>query len=64
MFSEHYFQNVPGPFRLDPAAPKRNACKEGDMMIDGPMVLVLAFAILGAIWAIVIYGSTYFGPKT
>ena len=34
------------------------------MMIDGPMVLVLAFAILGAIWAIVIYGSTYFGPKT
>jgi hypothetical protein len=34
------------------------------MMVDGPMVLVLAFAILVAIWAIVIYGSTFFGPKT
>ena len=34
------------------------------MMISGPMVLVLAFVFLVAIWAIVIYGSTYFGPKT
>ena len=28
-------------------------------MINGIMVLVLAI-----VWAIVIYGSTYFGPRT
>ena len=28
------------------------------------MLLVLAFGILVAIWIIVIYGSTFFGPKT
>jgi hypothetical protein len=32
-------------------------------MVDGAMVLVLAFVFLAAIWAIVLYGSTYFGPR-
>lgn len=32
-------------------------------MIEGVWVLVLAAAILAAIWAIVLYGSTYFGPR-
>jgi hypothetical protein len=36
--------------------------REGDM-VDGAMVLVLAFVFLAAIWAIVLYGSTYFGPR-
>ena len=30
-----------------------------ERMINGIMVLVLAI-----VWAIVIYGSTYFGPRT
>ena len=38
--------------------------REGDMIIEGPMLLVVAFGILVAIWAIVLYGSTFFGPKT
>jgi hypothetical protein len=33
-------------------------------MVNGYMVLVLAFGTLAAIWAIVLYGSTFFGPKT
>jgi hypothetical protein len=33
-------------------------------MIDGVMVPVLALAVLAAMWIIVIYGSTFFGPKT
>jgi hypothetical protein len=33
-------------------------------MLDGIMVPILAVAILAALWVIVIYGSTYFGPKT
>ena len=33
-------------------------------MVDGPMILLVAFACLAAIWAIVLYGSTFFGPKT
>jgi hypothetical protein len=33
-------------------------------MIEGPMVLVLAFGFLAAIWVLVLYGSTFFGPKT
>ncbi len=32
-------------------------------MVEGPMVLVLAAVFLAAIWAIVLYGSTYFGPR-
>jgi hypothetical protein len=27
-------------------------------------VLVLAIVVLAILWAIVLYGSTYFGPKT
>jgi len=38
--------------------------REGDMIVEGPMLLVIAFGILVAIWAIVLYGSTFFGPKT
>ena len=34
------------------------------MMINGIMVLVLAIVVLAILWAIVLYGSTYFGPKT
>jgi hypothetical protein len=32
-------------------------------MVDGVWVLVLAAAFLAALWAIVLYGSTYFGPR-
>jgi hypothetical protein len=32
-------------------------------MVSGIMVLVLAFGILAAIWLIVIFGSSFFGPK-
>jgi hypothetical protein len=32
-------------------------------MIDGAMLLVLAVAVLAAIWVIVIYGSSFFGPR-
>lgn len=32
-------------------------------MINGIMVLVLAIVVLAIAWAIVIYGSTYFGPR-
>jgi hypothetical protein len=34
------------------------------MMLNGPIVLVLACAILVTLWLIVLYGSTFFGPKT
>jgi hypothetical protein len=33
-------------------------------MINGMMVLVLAVGVLAAVWAMVLYGSTFFGPKT
>jgi hypothetical protein len=33
-------------------------------MVDGMMVLVIAFGVLAALWIIVFYGSSYFGPKT
>jgi hypothetical protein len=32
-------------------------------MIDGMMVVVLAFVILAALWIVVLYGSSYFGPR-
>jgi ABC-type transporter Mla subunit MlaD len=35
-----------------------------ERMINGIMVLVLAIVVLAIVWAIVIYGSTYFGPRT
>jgi hypothetical protein len=34
------------------------------MMITGYMVPLLAVAVLAAMWIIVLYGSTFFGPKT
>jgi hypothetical protein len=37
---------------------------EEPMMINGIMVLVLAIVVLAILWAIVLYGSTYFGPRT
>src|SRR5262245_61718292 len=39
------------------------ASREGDMMLNGIVVLVLAIAVLAAIWAVILYGSTYFGPR-
>jgi len=33
-------------------------------MVNGMMVLVLAVGVLAVMWAIVLYGSTFFGPKT
>jgi hypothetical protein len=32
-------------------------------MVDGLTVLVVAFGALAAMWAIVLYGSSFFGPK-
>jgi hypothetical protein len=32
-------------------------------MITGPMIVLLAAGVLAAIWVIVLYGSTYFGPR-
>jgi len=34
------------------------------MVVDGPMILVVAFAWLALIWIIVVFGSGFFGPKT
>jgi hypothetical protein len=31
--------------------------------MDGNLVPVVALGILGAIWIVVIYGSSFFGPK-
>ena len=41
-----------------------NSCRGGNDMLDGIMVPILAIVILAALWIIVIYGSSYFGPKT
>jgi hypothetical protein len=43
---------------------QRSAQGRCKMMIDGIMVPVLAVAVLAAMWIVVIYGSTFFGPKT
>jgi hypothetical protein len=42
---------------------KVRLAREGDML-NGMMVLVVAVVVLAALWAIVLYGSSYFGPKT
>jgi hypothetical protein len=34
------------------------------MIVDGIMVPVLALAVLAGLWIVVLYGSTFFGPKT
>ena len=33
-------------------------------MVNGVMVLVIAVAVLAAMWLIVLYGSSFFGPYT
>jgi hypothetical protein len=37
---------------------------EEGKMLDGNLVPVVAFGVMGAMWVIIIYGSTFFGPKT
>jgi hypothetical protein len=32
-------------------------------MVNGMMVLVVAFGALAAVWIIVLYGSSFFGPR-
>jgi hypothetical protein len=32
-------------------------------MVDGIMVLFVAVGLLAAVWAVVIFGSSFFGPK-
>jgi hypothetical protein len=32
-------------------------------MVDGVMMLVIAVGILAAIWAVVLFGSSFFGPR-
>ncbi len=32
-------------------------------MLDGIMVPVVSVGVLAAIWVVVLYGSSYFGPK-
>jgi hypothetical protein len=36
---------------------------EGDMLFNGPMVLVIAFGALALLWIIVLVGSPFFGPR-
>jgi len=33
-------------------------------MVNGAMVLVVAFGSLALLWAVVLIGSPFFGPKT
>ena len=33
-------------------------------MVNGPMVLLVAFGALAAVWVVVLFGSRFFGPKT
>ena len=32
------------------------------MMVDGPLVPIVAVGILAILWIVVLYGSRYFGP--
>ena len=32
-------------------------------MIEGSMVLVVAVGVLVAMWAVVLWGSSFFGPR-
>jgi hypothetical protein len=34
------------------------------MMLEGYMVPILAIGILATTWAVVLYGSSFFGPRT
>jgi hypothetical protein len=42
---------------------QKRRCPREDNMIDGYMVPVLGFGVLAAVWIVVIWGSTYFGPR-
>jgi hypothetical protein len=33
------------------------------MMVDGALVPVIGIGLLAAVWAIVLYGSSFFGPR-
>jgi hypothetical protein len=33
------------------------------MMVDAALVPVIALGILAAVWAVVLYGSSFFGPR-
>jgi hypothetical protein len=44
-----------------PVRAMRSAREAG--MITGPMIVLLAACVLTAIWIIVLYGSSYFGPR-
>jgi hypothetical protein len=47
------------------AASMRQARAHQEMKIwEGVMELAIAFGLLAAIWVVVLWGSTYFGPKT
>jgi hypothetical protein len=41
----------------------RQSLRREEVMLDGPMLLVAAVAVLAAFWLVVLYGSTYFGPR-
>jgi hypothetical protein len=32
-------------------------------MVDGMMLLVISVGIFAAIWAVVLFGSSFFGPR-
>src|SRR5262245_5781161 len=51
------------PYRKTGSHFSGTCAREGDMMLNGIVVLVLAIAVLAAIWALILYGSTYFGPR-
>src|SRR5262245_55919944 len=51
------------PYRKTGSHFSGTCAREGDMMLNGIVVLVLAIAVLAAVWALILYGSTYFGPR-
>jgi hypothetical protein len=48
---------------LRPTNPLDAQGREVDMMVDGALVLPIAFGALAAIWILVLLGSRLFGPK-
>jgi hypothetical protein len=47
-----------------PSPSEARLSREGEMVIvDGTMVLVLAVGVLAAMWVVVLYGSSFFGPR-
>jgi Flp pilus assembly protein TadB len=42
---------------------REDGLKEGGM-VNGAMVLLVAFGALAAVWVIILYWSRFFGPKT